>query len=101
MDAAPPLTRRFAAEVRALISATETCLPAAGEDREARLQRQAFQERCERALALARKLAAASPEEAGLLDGDACRARDSLALSLDFFRRRTAEAGDTAITDHS
>ncbi len=90
MDADPPLTRRFATEIRALISATETCLPGAGEDREARLQREAFRERCERALALARRLAAATPEEAGRLDGDAWRARESLALSLDFFRRRNS-----------
>ena len=89
MDAAPPLTQHFATEIRSLIRATETCLPGAGEDREARLQREAFAERCERALALARRLADATPEEANLLDGDACRLRDSLALSLDFFRRRS------------
>lgn len=88
MDAAPSLTRRIANEIRALIRATETCLPGAGNDREAQLQREAFRERSERAQALAKRLAKASPEEAGLLDGDACRARDSLALSLDFFRRR-------------
>lgn len=89
MDAAAPLTRRFATEIRALIRATETCLPGAGEDRETELQREAFRERCERALALAQRLAGASPEEAGLLDGDAWRARESLALSLEFFRRRS------------
>lgn len=89
MDAAPSLTRRFATEIRALIRATETCLPGAGEDREAQLQREAFRERCERAMALASRLSAATPEEAGRLDGDAWRARESLVLSLDFFRRRS------------
>ena len=88
MDAAPPLTRRFARELRALIRATERCLSKAGEDREAELQREAFRERCDRARALAKRLSKASPEEAGLLDGDASRALDSLALSLDFFRTR-------------
>jgi len=89
MDAAPSLTRRFATEIRALIRATETCLPGAGEDREAQLQREAFRERCERAMALASRLSTATPEEAGRLDGDAWRARESLAMSLDFFRRRS------------
>ena len=93
MDAVPSTRPRLATEIRALIRATETCLAGAGQDREARLQREAFRERCERAAALARRLDDATPEEAQLLDGAACRARDSLALSLDFFRRR---AGQTA-----
>jgi hypothetical protein len=93
MDADPPPPRHFAEEIAALISATESCLPGAGDDREARLQRQAFRERCERAVALAGRLSAASPEEAGRLEGDAWRARESLALSLAFFRRRSADPG--------
>lgn len=88
MDATPPLTWPFLEEIRELIRATETRLPGSGEDREARLQREAFAERSDRALTLASRLAEASPAEADLLDGDACRARDALALSLDFFRRR-------------
>lgn len=90
MDAVAPLTRRFATEIRALIHATEACLHSAGQDRETELQREAFRERCERAQALARRLATATPEEAGLLDGDAWRLRESLVLSLDFFRRRSS-----------
>jgi hypothetical protein len=89
MDATPPLSQRFATEVQALIAATETCLPRAGDDREAALQREAFRERRERAMALARRLNAAAPEEASRLDGDAWRAREALAMSLDFFRRRS------------
>jgi hypothetical protein len=94
MDATAPLSERFATEIQALILATETCLSRAGDDREAALQREAFRERCDRAVALAQQLAGASPEEASRLDGDAWRARESLALSLDFFRRRTGAKQD-------
>jgi hypothetical protein len=92
MDAVPSTRQHFATEIRALIRATETCLAGAGEDREAQLQREAFRERCVRAVALARRLDDATPEEAQLLDGAVCRARDSLALSLEFFRRRTGHS---------
>jgi len=88
MDAAPTLSTRFSDEIRSLIRDTEACLANAGDDREARLQREAFQERCERALALARRLSNASPAEADQLDGDVWRARESLALSREFFRQR-------------
>ena len=88
MDADPHYSTGYAAEIRSLIRETEGCLKAAGDDREARLQREAFRERCERALALARQLAQASPDEVARLDGDAWRARESLALSRQFFRGR-------------
>ena len=88
MDAAPTSPNRFSDEILSLIRDTQACLATAGDDREARLQTEAFHERCERALALARRLANASATEAGRLDGDAWRARESLALSREFFRRR-------------
>ncbi|MGI9330529.1 MAG: hypothetical protein ACR2QB_07395 [Gammaproteobacteria bacterium] len=88
MDAAPTPTDRFSNEIRSLIRDTEACLAHAGDDREASLQREAFQERCQQALALARRLAKASPTEADQMDGDAWRARHSLTLSREFFRRR-------------
>ena len=88
MDAAP--TKQFRDEIHRLIRDTEACLGEAGNDREARLQREAFRERCEQALALARRLATAGPVEAGQLDGDAWRARESLSLSREFFRSRRA-----------
>jgi len=90
MDAAPTLSNRFSDEIRSLIRDTEACLANAGDDREARLQTEAFHERCERALSLARRLANASPTEASQLDGDAWRARESLAMSREFFRQRQA-----------
>jgi hypothetical protein len=74
---------RLAAEV-------EDCLGAAGGDREAQLQRAAFQERLTRARRLAERLGAASHAERQLLDGDAWRAREALELSRDFFRRRAS-----------
>ena len=71
-----------------LIADVEACLPAAGEDREAQLQREVFRERCTRALALAKRMARAAGQERALLDGDIHRARSALMLSRDFFRRR-------------
>ena len=88
MDAATFQPQRFQAEIGSLIDEVEACLNAAGDDREARLQREAFRERCERARSLARRLADAADSEQRLLDGDAHRLREALALSRDFFRRR-------------
>ncbi len=71
-----------------LIADVEACLPAAGDDREAQLQREVFRERCSHALALAKRIARAAEQERILLDGDAHRAHYALMLSRDFFRRR-------------
>ncbi|HHQ13898.1 MAG TPA: hypothetical protein ENK16_02620 [Chromatiales bacterium] len=78
----------FDDSINLLIADVEACLPAAGDDREAQLQREVFRERCNQALALAKRLGRAAEQERMLLDGDAYRARHALMLSRDFFWRR-------------
>lgn len=92
MDAVPTLPETFGDEIRALIRDTEACLARAGNDREAELQRAAFRERCERALAVVGRLARATPAEADLLDGDVWLARESLTRSREFFLARSQAA---------
>ena len=88
MDADLFNPQRYRAEIDGLIAAVEPCLERAGEDREARLQREAFRERCARARDLARQLECAAERERVLLSGHAGRLRDALELSRDFFSRR-------------
>lgn len=85
MDADPLARSGFAAEIHALIREVENCLGAAGDDREARLQREVFYERRERATGLAHRLGSREPAS---LDGDAQRLREALRLSREFFHRR-------------
>ncbi len=73
----------------ALISAVETALPAAGDDREALLQLAAFTERRSRAQALIARLTDAAGV-CQLLDGELHRTRSALALSHKFFTDRAA-----------
>ena len=79
-------------QVRSLIDSVEACLThAADEDRESRLQRAAFAERCERARAIAHRLLTAAGSEQALLEGDALRCLDALRLSRAFFQERALE----------
>ncbi|MDJ0928040.1 MAG: hypothetical protein QNJ73_10370 [Gammaproteobacteria bacterium] len=75
-------------DIRALIADVEACLPAAGDDREASLQRQVFRERREQARALVGRLDGSCGVERMLLDGDLHRAWQALAMSRAFFRKR-------------
>ena len=78
----------FTIQITALIAEIESCMNAErpGADRETRLQREAFRERCRQARSLAERLAAASDHEWSLNSGDAHRIRQSLQHSLNYFR---------------
>ncbi|RMF98070.1 MAG: hypothetical protein D6727_03800 [Gammaproteobacteria bacterium] len=80
------------AEIRRLIAATEPCLPLAGGDREASLQREAFRERRRQARELGRRLAGCCGAEMLLLDGDIERLRRALSMSRAFFASRAARS---------
>ena len=79
---------QFRADVRRLISEIEKHMQAKPRrpDREYALQCEVFEERCDRARALADEIAADEQTMWGLRDGDAQRLQDSLMLSLDYFR---------------
>ncbi len=89
MDADLLQPAQFQAAVGELIADIEASGQAAGDDREASLQWAAFQERCDRARALAAKLKAAGDRERELLSGDAHRLWQALQCSQDFFQSRT------------
>ena len=78
-------------EIRDLIAAADACMAGAGDDREADLQREVYRERRRRARDLARRLDGSCGVERLLLDGDLHRAREALALSCAFFRRRAGQ----------
>jgi len=79
---------QFRAEIRNLIAEIEKHIRAqpADADREYSLQREVFDERCNRADQLTDEIAADEQTRWGLHDGDAQRLHDSLRLSLDYFR---------------
>ena len=79
---------QFRSDIRRLIAEIEKYVrtaPRVG-DREYRLQRQAFEERAARAKQLAEEISSDEQMWWGLRDGDAQRVKDSLRLSLDYFR---------------
>ena len=80
--------RQFRAEIRQLIDEVEQHMRGRppGRDREYLLQRKAFEERREHARRLTAEIERDEQNLWGLRDGDAERARESLRLSLDFFR---------------
>lgn len=83
---------RYQHQVRSLIESVENCLQhACVDDRESRLQRDAFAERCERARAIAHRLLHSGDREQALLEGDAMRCLEALRLSRAFFRERVPE----------
>ena len=88
MSASPSRFRQFHADVRRLIAEIENYMSAKpqDEDREYSLQREVFEERCDRAKQLTEEIAADEQAMWGLHDGDAQRLQDSLMLSLDYFR---------------
>ena len=92
MDADSFIVDRYLAEIGGLIAAIEAQLDAVGDDREARLQREAFRERRDRARAMAERLQRAAAREHALLAGDAQRLREALRLSRAFFSRREPTA---------
>ena len=80
--------REFRSDIRKLIAEIEQHIrrrPPA-KDREYSLQREAFEERVERAERLADEISVDEQALWGLHDGDAQRVHDSLRLSLDYFR---------------
>jgi len=81
---------KFRSEIAALIAEVEACMPStpARRDREFDYQREAFCERCRQAKMLADRLAARNHAEWSLRSGDAHRIRESLQLSLNYFRGR-------------
>ena len=85
-------TRRqeFTSRITALIDEAEACLAVdlPSRDRETRLQREAFTERCRQARSLLQRLASASEREWSLRSGDAYRIQQSLHHSLQYFRQR-------------
>ena len=94
MDADPLQPGHYQSQLRSLIESVEACLERAeGEDRECRLQRTAFIERCERASDLTQRLLAAGGSERSMLEGDALRCLEALRLSRAFFEQR-AHASD-------
>jgi len=80
-----PVTK-FRSDIAALIAEVENCMRSvpATRGREAELQHEAFRERC----CQAKVLAAANRSEWTLRSGDAHRVRESLKLSLAYFRGR-------------
>ena len=88
MAAQRPHGHHFNIRIAALIAEVEACLqhslPAG--DRESRLQREAFRERCHQARKLAERLATAGEHEWSLSSGDAHRIHRSLQHSLAYFR---------------
>lgn len=79
---------QFRSDIRSLIAEIENHIRRRprDDDREHRLQREAFEERCDLAERLEREIAADEQNQWGLRDGDAQRVHDSLRLSLDYFR---------------
>ena len=55
-------------------------------DRELFFQREAFRERCSQAERLSERIASYRKNQHSLLEGDAHRIKDSLQVSLDYFR---------------
>ena len=96
MDTAADPATQFTADVTRLIAEIEACIQLHGglREREAHLQRLAFQERRRQAEYLAARLSAGTAEWLHL-DGDARRILDSLALSLDYFRQHAMAATGT------
>jgi len=88
MPSNPTRFSQFRADIRKLIAEIENYVRATPRpaDREYRLQREAFEERAERAKRLAEEISTDEKTWWGLRDGDAQRAEDSLRLSLDYFR---------------
>lgn len=88
MSANPSRFRQFRSDIRKLIAEIEkhVCRRPGNPDREFDMQREAFEERCERAQRLTDEIAADEQNQWGLRDGDAQRVHDSLRLSLDYFR---------------
>lgn len=80
--------RQFRSDIRKLIDEIEKCVRSErrDSDREYRLQREAFEERCQRAAQLTEQISTDEQTWWGLRDGDAQRIHDSLRLSLDYFR---------------
>jgi len=92
MDADPLQPDHFEVQLQSLIESVEACLDNVTDtDRESRLQRAAFMERCDRARDLAKRLLAAGGGELALLEGDALRCLEALRLSRAFFENRTLE----------
>jgi len=88
MPSSPTRFSQFRTDIRKLIAEIENYVgatPRAG-DREYRLQREAFEERAQRAQQLAEEISTDEQTRWGLRDGDARRAEASLRLSLDYFR---------------
>ena len=88
MPANPTRFNQFRSDIRQLIDEVEKHLrhqPTA-DDREYRLQREAFEERRNKAHDLTAQIETDEPTQWGLRDGDAKRVHDSLRLSLNFFR---------------
>lgn len=79
---------QFRSDIRRLIAEIEKYVRASARDgdREYRLQREAFLERCARAKQLTEEISNDEQAWWGLRDGDAQRVEDSLRLSLDYFR---------------
>ena len=88
MAANSPQKQDFTTNITALIAEIKSCLRTArpSPDREARLQREAFRERCRQARSLANRLSAGSEQEWSLRSGDAHRIQQSLRHSLHYFR---------------
>ncbi len=82
-------TAEFRSEIAALIAEVEACLGRSHgrSDREYRFQEQAFRERCDQALRLARP-GTGQWNDWRLRSGDAYRIAESLRLSLAYFRNR-------------
>jgi hypothetical protein len=79
--------RQFRSDIRKLIEEIERHVGAIPrDDREYRLQREAFEERRQQAQRLTEEISADEDARWPLRDGDAQRVHESLRLSLDFFR---------------
>ncbi|MDH3512600.1 MAG: hypothetical protein OER85_17280 [Gammaproteobacteria bacterium] len=79
---------QFRTEISRLIAEIEAYMRPDADtgDREFFFQREAFQERRSQAERLSERLASYRQSQQPLLEGDAHRIRDSLKLSLDYFR---------------
>ncbi len=80
---------RFQQEISRIVAEIETCIHSDGEseDREFRLQHEAFQERCDQAEHFSRKMALNGLKQWSVMDGDAHRIREALKRSLAYFRQ--------------
>lgn len=88
MAHSPTRFSQFRSDIRTLIEEIEKCVSAKPRhaDREYRLQRAAFEERCEQARRLTEEIQADEQTWWNLRDGDAQRVQESLRLSLHYFR---------------